>query len=254
MFQIASNKEATIAQYRDNNHWTPIFRRNFQDWEINDLLSLLETLQNTTLVVEDQDKILWGNSKEKTYTVKECYKNLSSQNGILLIWPWKHVWKTRQPLRVSCFTWTALKEACLTQDSHRKKGVILINRCVMCKQTNESVNHLFLHYPATISLWYYFYSMLGLQWVMPYNMKDAYASWILWKVDKSIRKIWRMIPAAIFWSIWKERNNRCFNGISTSLCTLKAQCLVSLFSWHFYANVNSVDNLLDFVSSVSLVQ
>ena len=35
LFQIASNKEATIAQYRDNNHWTPIFRRNFQDWEIN---------------------------------------------------------------------------------------------------------------------------------------------------------------------------------------------------------------------------
>ena len=53
-------------------------------WEINDLLSLLETLQNTTSVVEDQDKILWGNSKEKTYTVKECYKNMSSQNGILL--------------------------------------------------------------------------------------------------------------------------------------------------------------------------
>uniref|UniRef100_A0A0V0GZ53 Putative ovule protein n=1 Tax=Solanum chacoense TaxID=4108 RepID=A0A0V0GZ53_SOLCH len=73
------------------------------------------------MVVEDQDKILWGNSKEKTYTVKECYKNMSSQNGILLIWSWKHVWKTRQPLIVSCFTWTALKEACLTQDNLRKK-------------------------------------------------------------------------------------------------------------------------------------
>ncbi|WMV55701.1 hypothetical protein MTR67_049086 [Solanum verrucosum] len=95
------------------------------------------------MVVEDQDKILWGNSKEKTYTVKECYKNMSSQNGILLIWSWKHVWKTRQALIVSCFTWTALKEVCLAQDNLRKKGVILINRCVMCKQINESVNHLF---------------------------------------------------------------------------------------------------------------
>ncbi|XP_015164913.1 uncharacterized protein [Solanum tuberosum] len=64
LFQIASNKEAIIAQYRDNNFWAPIFRRNFQDWEINDIFSLLETLESTTLVVEDQYRILWGNSKE----------------------------------------------------------------------------------------------------------------------------------------------------------------------------------------------
>lgn len=175
---------------------------------------------------------------------------MSSQNGILLSWPWDHVRKTRKPLRVSCFTWTAFKEVCLTQDNFRKRGVSHINRGVMCKQTNECVNHLFWLRPAAASLWYFFNSMLSLQWVMPYNIKDAYGSWILWRVNKSIRKIWRTIPAVFFWSLWKERNKRCYNEISTSFCILKAKCLVSLLSWHFF---NNVDNLMEFVSSLSLI-
>ncbi|XP_060187660.1 uncharacterized protein LOC132616913 isoform X2 [Lycium barbarum] len=167
---------------------------------------------------------------------------------------WKLVWRTRQPLRVTCFIWTALKEACLTQDNLRRRGVIVVNMCAMCKQANESVNHLFLHCPAAARLWYFFYSMLGLQWAMPFNIKDAYASWILWRVDKSIKRIWRMIPAVIFWNLWKERNSRCFEGISTPICSLKSRCLATLYSWHFFAPVNSVGNFLDFVSSLSLVR
>lgn len=49
-----------------------------------------------------------------------------------------------------------------------------------------------------------------------------------------------MIPS--FWSLWKERNNRRFDGIST-FWSLKAKCLVSLFSWHFLCLMNSVDNI-----------
>lgn len=33
----------------------------------------------------------------------------------------------------------------------------------------------------------------GLSWVMPVSLRDAYISWSSWKVDKSIRQVWRMI-------------------------------------------------------------
>lgn len=146
LIQIPSNKEATIAQYRHNNYWTPIFSRNFQDWVINDFLSLLETLQNTTLVVEDQDTILWGDSKEKTYTVKTCYK--------------KH-----EHIRKAFYKF-GLGNISRKLDSHldspegsmpnsrlfQEKRGIIPSRCVMCKQTNESVNYLFVHFPPAASL------------------------------------------------------------------------------------------------------
>lgn len=44
LYQIASNQDSFVSQYRDNNLCCPQFRRNLQDSEINDLLKLLATL------------------------------------------------------------------------------------------------------------------------------------------------------------------------------------------------------------------
>ncbi|CAN4122517.1 unnamed protein product [Withania somnifera] len=231
LYQIASNREATIAQYREGNIRNPTFRRNLQDWELNDLLLLL-----------DSDEILWCSFGAGTYTVKDFYRLVCSQNSQIELWPWKHIWKTRQPLKVTCFTWTALSEVSLTQDNLGK-------RCIH----NETVNHLFLHCPVSASIWLFFLSMFGLHWVMPGRIKDAYNSWISWRVGKSIKRIWTtMIPAVIFCSIWTERNHRHFDGISTPRSFLKATCLETLFNWHTLSPVNNVNYFLDFVSSLTL--
>ena len=73
----------------------------------------------------------------------------------------------------------------------------------------------------------------------------------LWKVDKAIKKIW-LIPAAIFWCLWTERNRRCFDGISTSNHSLKAKCLLELFCWTKLSPVISTGHFLDFVSTLVL--
>ncbi|WMV17716.1 hypothetical protein MTR67_011101, partial [Solanum verrucosum] len=75
--------------------------------------------------------------------------------------PWKHIWRSKQPLKVSCFAWTALCKACLTLDNLRKNGIMLINRCLFCKQDNESVNHLFLHCSIIVGIWHFFFSLFG---------------------------------------------------------------------------------------------
>jgi len=79
----------------------------------------------------------------------------------------------------------------------------------------------FLHCPEAFGLWSLFFSIFGLNWVMPQNLREAYVSWSHWKVDKTIKKTWLMMPAAIFWSLWKEKNRRCFDGISTPSHSLK---------------------------------
>ncbi|WMV40277.1 hypothetical protein MTR67_033662 [Solanum verrucosum] len=87
---------------------------------------------------------------------------------------------------------------------------------------------------------------------MPFSIKDAFASWIGWRASKTLKRLWRMIQAVIFWTLWKEKNCRVFDGISIPTSTLKAISLSTLFSWHFLFPVNSVDNFLDFVSSLTL--
>ncbi|WMV36972.1 hypothetical protein MTR67_030357 [Solanum verrucosum] len=68
-------------------------------------------------------------------------------------WPWRQIWKCRIPYKVSCFIWLLAKDAALTQDNVMKRGITLCSRCVLCGETSETVNHLFLHCKFTQQLW-----------------------------------------------------------------------------------------------------
>jgi hypothetical protein len=43
--------------------------------------------------------------------------------------------------------------------------------------------------------------------------------------------VWKMVPICIFWSIWRKRNNRCFEDLESSLEEILASLLYSLYSW-----------------------
>lgn len=144
------------------------------------------------------------------------------------------------------------KKGKLTIGEKGMQRCFMANRCFMCQRNAESHSHLFLHCTVAASLWNMFLSLFGLRWVMPQNFREACESWNLWKVNSSFRKIWKMIPAAISWTIFNERNRRCFDGISTAVKSLKAFCLVHLFSWGHLAPVDSPDSYLNFVSSLAL--
>lgn len=115
-----------------------------------------------------------------------------------------------------------------------------------------AVNHLFLHYPTAAGIWNFFLSLFGLTWSMPQSIKETYTGWIFWRVYKPIKKVLETIPAVILWVVWNERNPRCFDGISTPAHSLKARCLVSLYTWNFL-NPDGIDSYLYFVSSMVLV-
>jgi len=59
--------------------------------------------------------------------------------------PWKSIWRTKVPLKVAFFAWAAALGKILTLDNFRKRRVIVIDRCCMCKKNGENVNHLLLH-------------------------------------------------------------------------------------------------------------
>jgi hypothetical protein len=43
----------------------------------------------------------------------------------------------------------------------------VINRCCMCKSSEETVDHLLLHCEIASTLWDAMFSRFGLAWVMP---------------------------------------------------------------------------------------
>ncbi|CAN4110287.1 unnamed protein product [Withania somnifera] len=122
----------------------------------------------------------------------------------------------------------------------------------MCHLKEETVNHLFLHCLVAANIWSMYFAVIGISLSTPATVKDAVGSWSSRKVDKSIKKIWQMVPACIFWSIWMERNNRCFDRTSTPNYSLKSKSLMNLFSWSNLSPINDVNSLLDFNSSLSM--
>ena len=163
-------------------------------------------------------------------------------------WPWKLIWKIKLPPKISCFSWSALHGTCLTQDNLTRRKFQMAIRCYMCMKEAETHNHLFLQCRMTANLWSMFLALFGLKWVMPQNIRDVLISWGCWKVDSTIKRIWKMIPASIFWSIWKERSRRCFDGISTTYQSLKANCLMFLYAWVYLSPLDCPDSFLNHVS------
>jgi hypothetical protein len=91
--------------------------------------------------------------------------------------PWKSVWKAKVPPKVAFFVWTAALGKILTMENLRRRGIIVVNWCCMCKVDGESVDHLLLHCPYAKELWDMIFGLFGLQWVMPKTVLDLMYCW-----------------------------------------------------------------------------
>jgi len=64
--------------------------------------------------------------------------------------------------------------------------------------------------------------------------------------------IWKMIPLAIWWSTWKERNQRIFAGKVRSYQVLKLYFLRTLYSWSLILGDGTNLKLLNFVDKIRI--
>jgi hypothetical protein len=173
-----------------------------------------------------QDILWWILSKKGIFKVKEFFGALSIAEGSGF--PWKSVWRTKSPPRAAFFVWSATLEKILTLDNLRKRQVVVINKCYMCKKDGKSVDHLLLHCEVTHALWCNIFSQLGLSWVMPSSVLDLCACWCSSGRTRS-DVAWKMVPICIFWTIWRERNNRCFEYLKSSIEEILTSLLYFLY-------------------------
>jgi hypothetical protein len=81
--------------------------------------------------------------------------------------PWKSIWKVKVLPRMAFFVWTATLGKILTLDNLRERNIIVMEWCYMCKTSEESIDHLFLHCMVDTELWSMILQLFGVVWVMP---------------------------------------------------------------------------------------
>ena len=67
----------------------------------------------------------------------------------------------------------------------------------------------------------------------------------------AVGSIWHMIPHCIMWSLWRERNARCFEGCEKTIQDLKKHFLCTLLEWAAASGFISDSPMLDFVNFCS---
>ena len=105
LFSLAVNKEAKVADREGAGCWFPTFIRPLNDWELEEMIRFLKTLDDQNFWPMGEDKLMLKNAKEKGFTVKIMYKSFDTSPAVEF--PYRLVWNPAVPPKIGVFAWEA---------------------------------------------------------------------------------------------------------------------------------------------------
>lgn len=113
-----------------------------------------------------------------------------------------------------------------------RRAIPLCSRYFFCGEKAETVSDLFLHCTTTRQLWRIFLNLKGISRTMPGKISKALKRELGGgKSTGKRQKYRRIVPAYIWWTIWKEGNSICFEkveNVENSMQSIKLNCILTL--------------------------
>ncbi|KAE8701523.1 leghemoglobin C2-like [Hibiscus syriacus] len=214
IFALSTNKGGNVAAFGsfDLNgwEWNIKTRRNLCDWEVLQLVELLNSLKDIKLIESLEDCLLWDGLGDGLFSVKECRKSLESVYEDTFQWR-NCVWLGLVPPRVETFLWQLSHQKVAVRMELMKRGVTLgeDTLCPFCNLCEESVQHLFLFCQVSWELWNKLICYWGISLAFPLDPPSLLSSWSDLRPSSVI---WKFIPGVVLWSIWRIRNEIIFDN------------------------------------------
>jgi hypothetical protein len=142
---------------------------------------------------------------------------------------WKLIWRVKAHSIVVFFEWTTALGKIFTLDKLRKRNVIVVDWCCMCKKGEEFIDHL-LHCEVARELWSSHFHLFCADWVMPRRVRELLMSWRGRVGSRNILEVWRLTPLYLMWCIWRKWNARNFEDRETPAVELKNNMFKSLYT------------------------
>jgi len=99
------------------------------------------------------DQLRWGKSKTGLFNLKEAKIIDARLNLPNTEKTWKEIWENPHWMKVKLFKWLVQQGKILTWDNLRKRGFVGPSRCHLCRQQEETTNHLLNRCTFTTILW-----------------------------------------------------------------------------------------------------
>lgn len=158
IFAIARNKDILLENAYGISSpltWNVTVTRNLKEWEVEEYENILQILVSVKMGTET-DKLSQNLNKNGSFTIKSLYRNLIDKNHSITIFPYKIIWNSYIPPKISVFAWEAVMDFILTLDNLMRRGFMLANWCVLCKQNMKFATIFFFsaQHPTNYGLWY----------------------------------------------------------------------------------------------------
>jgi hypothetical protein len=220
LFSICNEPSAKVSDILVDGEICLSFRRCF-DTNMMCRWRELCALLGFVSLSRDRDTPIWSVEASGKYSVRSFY-NLVNDGGVRV----PHlasIWKISIPGRVQVFMWLLVQNRLLTRDNLAKRRAVHDGSCLFCDE-NESVSHLFFECVVAKQIW------LMLTEIFTGNhISSIDAMCHIWLASNSIFSI---TTAAFLWSLWKTRNNMCFQERQwSSLLTVWDRATSMLRRW-----------------------
>ena len=206
LFNLAAHKDAKVADVwypsRVERGWSLVFVRSFNDWEVEEVERFLCSLHNRKIRLDQEDNLLMKDSKNAGYSVRLMYRLLD--HSLPSVFPFRSIWNPIVPHKLGFLAWEASWGKVLTLDQVKKRGITLANRCFLCEEEKEKIDHMLIHCPIARMLWDLFLAISGFSWVFPLSVCQTLLAWQGTKVGKKRQKIWMVAPLCLFWTLWRK--------------------------------------------------
>lgn len=160
------------------------------------------------------------------------------------------IWNNFSPPKAKFFSWLAWRGRQKTKELLHRFGILAgedVQTCIFCQQDNESIDHIMLHCPFVWKIWSATAEWWGFQWAIPRSIDDLLLCWLSWKFKKKVKQVWRVLPAAILWSVWRYHNECVFKAVHPHIHDL-CECIeVRISIWmrsHFIGSSFSVNDVV----------
>ncbi|CAN4123762.1 unnamed protein product [Withania somnifera] len=237
IYCLVSQQESTIAELWTPPGWNFVFRRHLNDWEIPRVTEFFGIIEHFSGLETGLDRLQRLGNNKRTFKVSAAYRKLNHPYLQVPKWLQKHNWKGKIPHKVACFEWLLAKEAVLTQEDLMKRGIPLCSRFFFGGKTAETVNN------------FVFLRLKNISWSVPGRISEALYIWEEAGLQAKNRSNWRIIPATIWWTIWKERILRVFESRESNMQQIKLNCILTLWFWCNQIYSNDTVSIIDVLDS-----
>lgn len=168
-------KSLTVADALQQNRWTTYITGGLSVAAAWQCLQLWQLVMQVHLTPGQEDVHRGTPSASGALTTKSAYNHFFV--GSTKFAPYRRIWKTKAPLKTKIFAWMAVLDRVWTAERLAQHGLSHHDRCVLCDQSLEGINHLLLACPFTRDIWFHCLQAVGLRDLAPRPQDLCFDHW-----------------------------------------------------------------------------